>query len=100
MSYYTLEWSDRQVEVAASNLEDLTDAVIKCALDHAYDRTETGVPYGLPLELRDVLAAIVERHLAAKRADWREHTVEMSGEELERLRGELLEALQTAGKSP
>jgi hypothetical protein len=70
---YTLTWSDR--EVTAHDLFSVAETVVNCALDHHYDRMD-GVPYGLPEDVRRRLLPVVARHLAAKRADWRDHTVE------------------------
>lgn len=90
---YTLSWSDRKVDVAVLDLPAIADVVAGCALDHSYDRGD-GVPYGLPRDVREALAPVVAQHLSAKRPDWLKHTVEMSEDERERMRDEVLTVLR------
>lgn len=87
---YTLTWSDR--EVTAHDLFSVAETVVNCALDHHYDRMD-GVPYGLPDDMRKRLLPVVALHLAKKRADLKDHTVEMSKVERDALRGDVLAVL-------
>ena len=98
-SQCTLSWSDRKVDVAAHDIPAIADVVMTCALDHSYDRGD-GVPYGLPREVREALAPVVAQHLSAKSPDWREHSVELWGEERERLCEAVLAVLRATCTSP
>jgi hypothetical protein len=89
-----LNWSDRSLAVYYDDPESLADAVVRCSLDHYYDRTDDGVPYGVDKRERDVLAPIVARHLSAARADWEHHTVDLSDEGRAAFFKELIEALK------
>ena len=46
-----------------------------CAFDHSYDRGQTGVPWGLSDEERELCKPIVAEHLGAIDPGWRERTV-------------------------
>jgi hypothetical protein len=65
-----LEWSDRHHWVHPDDLEAIADCVMYCALDHTYDRTSDGVPWGVPDAWRPVLAAVVDRHASAACPGW------------------------------
>jgi hypothetical protein len=90
-----LTWSDRDAYVFPEDFEGIADAVVDCALDHSYDRSPTGVPYGLSCDVRDKLAPIVEKHLSAVEADWRENTVHMMNEQRQAFHKDVLAALNT-----
>ena len=96
---YYLQWSDRESKVRVDDPAAIADAVVSCALDHSYDRGN-GVPYGLPDDMTARLRPIVARHLAAKRPDWLEHTVDMDGEERESLLRDVLAAVVEGKETP
>lgn len=81
-----LEWSDRSGEYHPRNF---WEAVLACSLDHSYDRTSDGVPYGMPDEYRAVFAPIVAKHLSAVNPDWADNTVYMTDEQHDAFAAEL-----------
>lgn len=93
-----LGWSDRKVYVHLGNSDEVVEAVLACVGDHVYDRTVSGVPYGIPTELREKLADVVGRVMDLGAPQWREHTVAPLPEALrEELRTELLGVLAEHG---
>lgn len=90
-----VEWSDRQGWVDLSSAESLAGIVMNCSLDHSYDRTSDGIPWGVPDELRAKLAPVVAKHLSAVEPDWHNKTVYMDYEDgsRERFRQDLITAL-------
>lgn len=72
-----IEWSDREGWVNLSKPESIADVVMNCALDHSYDRTGDGIPYGFPDVLRVALAPVVAKHLSVTEPDWQNKTVYM-----------------------
>lgn len=81
-----VEWSDRQGWVDLNKPESVAGVVINCALDHSYDRTGDGVPYGIPDDLRERLAPIVAKHLSAVEPNWKDKTVYMDQDDGRRKR--------------
>ena len=73
---FQLEWSDRS---GWYHPQEFYKAVLACALDHSYDRTPDGVPYGIPDEYRKVFAPIVEKYFNAIDPDWKKKSIELSG---------------------
>lgn len=94
-----LTWSDRIANVDPEDHTDVAERVIACALDHSYDRTDTGVPYGIHDTIRDALAPVVAKHLSAIREDWKDHSVSMNEEQRKAFRTDLLAVLATGPKS-
>ena len=90
-----LSWADRSPCVFLDDLEQVAEAVVCCALDHHYDRTDTGVPYGLPDAWTEALAKVVARHLDAGDPAWRDRTARVSHEALEAMRSAILSTLRT-----
>ena len=93
-----LTWSDRAAFVFPEDAEGIADAIVSCAFDHYYDRTDTGVPDGLPDEISVVCAEIVARRLDVFYPGWRDSTIPWSKDgdkEEERLREELVTKLRT-----
>lgn len=86
-------WSDRESWIDASNPDEVADVVIHCALDHSYDRTPDGVPWGLSEKVRERLAPIVKEHLTRVRPNWREQTVNMTDTQRAAFRVALIKAL-------
>jgi hypothetical protein len=84
-----LHWSDREGEYHKSQFYE---AVLHCSLDHSYDRTGTGVPYGMPEAYAEAFAPIVEKHLSAVEPNWQEKTVYMTAEQSAAFSAELLAA--------
>lgn len=70
-------WSDRESHVDLTSPGKVAEAVMSCALDHSYDRTGTGIPYGFPDGLADALTPIVAKHLSAVEPDWEHKSVYM-----------------------
>jgi hypothetical protein len=91
--YEELSWSDRRTECGE---DGFVYAVICCSLDHSYDRTPTGVPWGMPKKYAEAFAPIVAKHLSAIHPKWQDHTVYMSGEQREVFQAELTEAFNEA----
>lgn len=94
-----LSWSDRAAHVYPNGADGIVNAIVSCALDHSYDRTKNGVPYGLPREIEDEAAIIVEKHLSAVNPNWKAHTVDMSHEQKKVFREELLSKVRDILKS-
>lgn len=93
-----LTWSDRVAVVFPDDAEGIADAIVSCTFDHSYDRTDTGVPDGLPDEISVVCAEIVARHLDAFYPAWKDNTIpwsEDNNEAVRRLRQELVTILNT-----
>jgi len=88
-----ITWSDRQSYVSLSDVGEVIDAIIHCALDHSYDRGN-GVPYGLPEPVRDAALPIVAKHLAAVRPDWLQNTVNLGATERDALYRDLSDAVR------
>jgi len=84
-----LTWSDRGIWVDPGNLDEVADAVVCCALDHAYDRGH-GVPYGFGSSARKALEAIVAKRLGLLDKGWLTATVELTEEERAALRADIL----------
>ena len=66
----TINWSDREC-VIDDDPEQIAAAVVACAVDHSYDRGQTGVPWGLSDEERELCKPIVAKHLGAIDPEWR-----------------------------
>ncbi len=89
-------WHDRLHRIDPASAAQIANVVIACALDNYYDRTHTGIPYGLSAGVRVALAPIVERHLAAVNPRWREETVNMPDEQRAAFRLALVAEAQRA----
>jgi hypothetical protein len=82
-----------------NNSESVAEAIINCSLDHSYDRTGDGIPYGIPDSIRSALAPVVAKHLSAVEPKWEDKTVYMDLEEdserrREAFKRELIEACE------
>lgn len=75
-----LTWSDRTAFVFPDDAHGIADAIVSCVLDHSYDRTDTGIPYGLPDEIFAACAEIVDRHMSAGFPRWKDNTIPCSQE--------------------
>lgn len=89
-----VEWSDREGWVDTSNPRAVMSIVINCALDHYYDRTHSGIPYGIPEVIEKLLAPIVEKHLSAIEPTWQVKTVYMDNGQRVAFEEELLKVLE------
>lgn len=91
-----LTWSDRVAYALHNDPEGIAEKVVNCALDHSYDRTKTGVPYGLNDQLRVRLAFIVDRHLSSIQPEWnvKDLSVYMNDEQREAFELELAEEIK------
>lgn len=96
-SMRTINWSDREC-VIDDDPEQIAAAVVACAVDHSYDRGQTGVPWGLSDEERELCKPIVAKHLGAIDPEWRERTVYLTEVQKLAFRREVAAAL-TAGRS-
>lgn len=72
-----VSWSDREGWVDLNDARDIADTVMGCALDHSYDRDESGIPCGFPDKMRDRLAPVVADYLSRAEPDWKNKTVYM-----------------------
>jgi hypothetical protein len=70
-----LTWSDRGVFASPEEFAKITTY---CALDHYYDRPDSGVPEGIPALYHRTFSRIVQNHLSRVEPDWRNKTVEMT----------------------
>lgn len=98
-----LSWSDREAFVFPSDLETIANTVVNCALDHSYDRTGSGIPYGMDRihrNLEDALYPIVDKHLSAINPQWKEHTIDMNHEQRQNFLAELLSKIKEVVSFP
>lgn len=70
-----VEWSDREGWVDLADPENVAEVILNCALDHYYDRTHDGIPYGIPDKTREALALVVAIHLSEVEPNWQNVTV-------------------------
>lgn len=91
-----VEWSDRKSWVDLNDPSDIAQVVMNCSLDHSYDRTSTGIPYGFPDYLEAKLAPIVAKYLSMVEPNWRDTSVFMYDKE--ELKEEFRLALTEAAK--
>jgi len=91
-----LEWSDRVISPDADSPQEIASAIIACALDHSYDRTDDGIPYGLPEEWYAPISYVVGQHLSLADAVWRERkrTIRISEEEERKFTDDLVTTIQ------
>lgn len=94
-----LSWSDRDAYVYPNDADGIADAIVSCSLDHSYDRTANGVPYGMPRNIEDGVVFIVEKHLSVINPNWKAHTIDMNHEQKKAFREELLSKVRDILKS-
>ena len=63
-------WSDRSMYIDPDSPEDVVEAICHCVFDRYYDRTASGVPYGLSRGIQDAVAPVIAKHLSAVWNDW------------------------------
>lgn len=94
---YYLEWSDRNGYWSPN---EFYEAVLNCSLDHSYDRTGNGVPYGIPENFEKVFAPIVEQHLSIIEPNWHKKSAYPTNEQRAAFEKELKEANEKLMFSP
>ena len=85
-----VSWSDRARFIYPDDDGEVVRVIVSCALDHSYDRTSTGVPYGLNCSLRDAAAPVVEKHASAVNPDWQNKSIDMTEEQRAAFEADLL----------
>ena len=93
-----LLWSDRISHVFLQDLESVARAVVGCSLDHNYDRTDTGVPDGIPDLWKQALIPVVSKHMSQIRVDWVDHSIKMTEDEKAGFLLEVTQILQIISK--
>ena len=86
-----VNWSDREATVDLTDPDDVVDVIMSCTLDHSYDTTPTGVPYGIPDKIADRCAPVIAKCMPA---DWQSNTANLTGKQKESLRKKLLLAVR------
>lgn len=88
-----IEYSGRgPYGVDPNNLDEVVESIILCSLDHRYDRTKTGIPYGFPSEFHKV-APVISDWFRTNHPEWFEKTAYLTEDERQSFKDVLLKAL-------
>ena len=94
-----VEWSDRSGYYDPDDADSIVETVMSCCLDHSYDRTDNGIPYGMDDKYSELLAPVIATWFRQHHPEWFDHTVWLTEPERIALKQVLLTAVNGNAES-